>query len=419
MRNRILPAVALLSLLMAHAAPAAAQPAPTDCERAQHPVTELGRIKIIGTTIDPNSYPYSVPGGGADPTGGDARYVTARIQLKQPGDCDWLLVVRDHQFKLIQTFSRADFPGLDSSVLTARVYGPRAVLDLQQCPAGKAPPLLSVAEYVAMPKETKLNPYYSRQGDVAQWQPLYTQDEQYKRLGDFVGFFRASWERDFWSCSGVMITPDLFLTNWHCGAPRAVYRPGPGPGTFTAVSFPVDGYWDPLILRSVAVDLSWDGDAFSREFALVSEERERAVVAESMKLDYAVLKVKPLNYAGRVQPAPLRREALGREPIRIVHHPLSADKQLSICEVVSTSVRGWRDDSGDVDFTHMCDTEGGSSGAPVFDAGGRVVGLHHKGFDLDERCRPISPKLNRAVRIDEILKHLKDNYRSVYESLPM
>ena len=407
MRSRIL-AWAVVSLVLA--APVSAQ---SDCERAKHPVTELGRIQIIGTAIRPEDYPRLVPSGGDE-----ARYVSARVQLRQQGECDWVLVVRDHQYKLIQTLGPADFSGPESSVWTARVYGPHLILDLQQCPAGKAPPVLSVAEYLLMPKETTLNPFYSTQTNVAQWKALYTQDEQHRRLGDFVGFYRASWDREIWSCSGVMIAPDLFLTNWHCGAPRAVHQPGPQPGTFTEVPFPEAGYWDSLILSSVTIDLSWDSDPVSRDFVLVSDDRKKAVVAESKELDYAILKVKPLNYAGRVQPAPLRRDGLGAEAIRIVHHPLSLDKQLSTCEVVSTTAAGWLPGSGNVDFTHKCDTEAGSSGAPVFDAGGRVVGLHHRGFDLDARCQPVLPKLNRAVRMDKILTHLRDNYRPVYDSIP-
>ena len=35
------------------------------------------------------------------------------------------------------------------------------------------------------------------------------------------------------------------------------------------------------------------------------------------------------------------------------------------------------------DFTHTCDTAGGSSGAPVFNLEGQLVGVHHFGFADD------------------------------------
>jgi hypothetical protein len=51
------------------------------------------------------------------------------------------------------------------------------------------------------------------------------------------------------------------------------------------------------------------------------------------------------------------------------------------------------------DFTHTCDSAGGSSGAPVFDAEGHLVGLHHYGF-AEAQVQEWTE--NRAVRLERI-----------------
>ncbi len=376
-----------------------------DCERAANPVTELGRVRILGKSLNSTDFPYPIENS-------DARYISVRIKLNDPGQCNWYLAVRDTEFKLIQNFTREEFVASDS-VWTARINGSKVILDLQQCVADSAPPKFIVAEYILMPKETK-NPYYSKQGDAPRWKPLYKQDEQFRRYGDVVGFLKASWNKTLWSCTGVMIAADLFLTNWHCGSPGFIPPEAPLPSATRLPQFPETGYWNEFIRSSITIDLSWDDDAVSRDFVLT----ERGVVAQSIELDFAVLEVKPLNFVGKVRPAQLRDEPLGKESLWIVHHPLAINKQISNCEVVNASFQGWRLESGAVDFTHRCDTEAGSSGAPVFDARGRVVGLHHRGFDLDPKtCDALLPKLNKGVRIDEIIKHIKKNECEVYKRI--
>ena len=54
----------------------------------------------------------------------------------------------------------------------------------------------------------------------------------------------------------------------------------------------------------------------------------------------------------------------------------------------------------DTDFSHLCDTMGGSSGSPVLSRRSlEVIGLHHLGIDLaDKDWR----HQNRAVRMELI-----------------
>jgi hypothetical protein len=50
--------------------------------------------------------------------------------------------------------------------------------------------------------------------------------------------------------------------------------------------------------------------------------------------------------------------------------------------------------ASETDFTHTCDTVGSSSGSPVFNEAGQVVGLHHYGFGSGGEWNE-----NRAIRI--------------------
>ncbi len=71
------------------------------------------------------------------------------------------------------------------------------------------------------------------------------------------------------------------------------------------------------------------------------------------------------------------------EDLFIIQHPGSQPKQVSFinCRLTQTHISG-RDEG--TDFTHTCDTAGGSSGSPIFNAEGLLVGLHHFGFQEDQ-----------------------------------
>jgi V8-like Glu-specific endopeptidase len=85
-------------------------------------------------------------------------------------------------------------------------------------------------------------------------------------------------------------------------------------------------------------------------------------------------------------------------------------KQITMhCGVQSWSVPGWTAGASTVDFSHDCDTEGGSSGAPVFNTSGQIVGLHHYGHAVDPATCRDTDSVNKAVRIDQIIDYLTRN----------
>lgn len=84
----------------------------------------------------------------------------------------------------------------------------------------------------------------------------------------------------------------------------------------------------------------------------------------------------------------------------VIQHPgQNVPKQVSIIDCKAVARR--LDARGSAtDFTHTCDTATGSSGSPILDATGRVVGLHHFGF---EDAPDSNWSENRAVHSDLIL----------------
>lgn len=66
----------------------------------------------------------------------------------------------------------------------------------------------------------------------------------------------------------------------------------------------------------------------------------------------------------------------------IIQHPDGQAKQVSFveCRALERQVDGR---APQTDFAHSCDTAGGSSGSPIFDMTGNLVGLHHFGFKED------------------------------------
>ena len=89
------------------------------------------------------------------------------------------------------------------------------------------------------------------------------------------------------------------------------------------------------------------------------------------------------------------RPAQDGERLFIIQHPAGEPKQISEgdCIVFESSSPGRVTRS---DFAHLCDTLGGSSGSPVFNVSGEVVGLHHWGRDVSGRYSGS----NRAVRME-------------------
>jgi V8-like Glu-specific endopeptidase len=154
-------------------------------------------------------------------------------------------------------------------------------------------------------------------------------------------------------CTGFLVGESLFMTNHHCLFDKA--------GKVRRVD-----------LIRVTFDYLRDTPLVPRYKA--AEYGVRGAIAIDEDLDYALLVLtgKPGNIHGKLK-IDAKFEDGENGDVKIIQHPQGRPKELS------------RDDSAvlkrsDLFLHYRADTEGGSSGSPVFARNGRqVVALHHVG----------------------------------------
>ncbi|MEM1237622.1 MAG: serine protease [Pseudomonadota bacterium] len=182
------------------------------------------------------------------------------------------------------------------------------------------------------------------------------------------------------ACTGFMVSEDLMITNEHCVNSAQECRE-------TKILF---GFEENQNGNAVAKDQYACG-----ELVAVSAEKDAALLR--VKERFLVSPPGSDNKYGHLTLASGNEVTQGTK-IFIIQHPGGEPKQISDidCLVDLTPVNGY---ATDLDFAHTCDTITGSSGSPVLNGQGEVVGLHHLGHDSSGRF----VDLNRAVHIRHVM----------------
>lgn len=317
------------------------------------------------------------------------RYIRLLIEAEAAGAPGWTLVIRDINQHVLQILGAQDIEA-EGDILTRRMA--TNALQLELVGPENALPKLLLRQQIVMPFAVEGQPYYSRKTpEVDDWEALYGMPMSTKRKwGDNVAFLMIGLNEGSQpaTCSGIALPPDLLLTAWHCG-PRLN---GAGDSIVSA-------FWSQSICDRTLIDLSWDDDEVSREFIC------REVLARSRDLDYVLLRVHSIDGSPAIGPVPinLRRDAITAS---IIHHPAASQKVISAdCQILDWALSSGTDQTPGAGFAHNCDSESGSSGAPVFDSKGAVIGMHHRGFEKVPQTGSCDNR-NKAIWLDAILDDL-------------
>jgi len=179
--------------------------------------------------------------------------------------------------------------------------------------------------------------------------------------------------------SAFRIADDLLLTNWHVLHNR---HTGSMATTVTAeFGYEDDGRGGVLTATAIACDVA----------SIVTDQAD----------DWAVIRPQqPLQDGWPILELSAAVDPVNEESAYIVQHPLGDRKRLGY-------VRNQISDFDDRVLHYLTDTQEGSSGSPVFDAAGRLIGLHHVGGTPQDVIGRVPISKNEGIRIPRVVAGLQ------------
>jgi hypothetical protein len=297
--------------------------------------------------------------------------VSLRVHVIVTGpSAGWRLRIRSEDTgTLVETYTPSATTMAVEGFWTRDIPGRAAFVDLELTAPG-TPPQVIVDRYAYDTRPSTQQAIHGIDGRLK----IVEASAPIRAHGGYVGRLRIIIEgMGQATCTGFLVTPALLFTNEHC------------------VSSPTEA-------RSTLVDLGYDQPDRPTETLRTTE-----LVVVNHDLDYALLRLErpaPAQFSSALMSGSTLST---NQQLLIVEHPLGGYKQVSLesCEVSDLEMSGVT--SALTDFGHRCDTLNGSSGSPVIDlASGRVVGLHHFGFDLQANTL-----VNRAVLMKLVLADVK------------
>lgn len=183
-------------------------------------------------------------------------------------------------------------------------------------------------------------------------------------------------------CSGSLVGPNLFLTNHHCIAAE-------NGGTTPAEDITI---WMEYTSPSSKLN----------ENSLAGVTK---IVSHNQSLDYALLELnKPLgNKYGWLEVEKNPNSIQQSRSVKIIQHPAGRPKEIVTNNTDIINCQG-KFSSEQAFMCYLADTEGGSSGSPVFDLeGSKIIALHHSGmegrFNLGTKIVYIAEKIKSYLPV--------------------
>lgn len=378
--------------------PAIAQPANGPVCRTPELTTSFGRWFSPSVVLTPNVPSAVAPNDGLD-VGGQRLF----LRLDKAGSGKWKIAIRAADNRLLSLIDASDFPLSDQNgktgLWTGRLDGAQLYVEIvSKDRSVQVVVEKGIALRVKAPVDARL---FSLQSNTPRWEELYSvNDATIRSLGAVVGMMHSggvsrvqidagTYAPQSWCCSGVMISPDLYMTNYHCGSPDAVS----------------DDAWGQDQCDITVIDLGWEEKGVRRQFAC------RKVIAKSRRLDYAILRVTPVagtegGRGGSLAAVVALSPAMPNDRVFVIHHASCEFKRVSRKCYLRDRRRAWTDPGLATDkpeYGYDCDTEPGASGGPVFNERGQLVALHHLGF---KQCGG-GDKLNAAVGMTAIIDDVR------------
>jgi V8-like Glu-specific endopeptidase len=266
------------------------------------------------------------------------------------GAVNAVLKLRDRNGTLIREYSTAELL-TKGTLWTPVVPGDYVLVSLQS----DEPPLgfsLSIDQiaYQALAGAPRSSVGLDEKEPIARYadDPIISKVERSVAKISFVD------QGDLYTCTGFLIEPGYLITNQHCVAKQEVCD-----------------------TTTVVFDYEFDRNGilrFGEQYGCIQ------VVKVDFGLDYALLQLTgdPASKWGTLKLT--NSDPVQQGPIFVVQHPAGQPKMISKINCLAGAVPVDGRAAG-TDFTHSCDTVGGSSGAPIFNENGEVIGLHHYGFN--------------------------------------
>ncbi|MFJ7067678.1 trypsin-like peptidase domain-containing protein [Streptomyces sp. NPDC101115] len=201
--------------------------------------------------------------------------------------------------------------------------------------------------------------------------------------------------------TGWLIAPGLLVTNHHV----VNARNGIGGGRKRAAEEDLQ-----LQVRNSRTRFDYGADQAETEEATAS-----GLVAWDEELDYAVVRLttaQPERMVLRVATTPCQAQGNAPQAVNIIQHPKGMPKRVALRNNLVYQ-------ADEKNLAYFTDTQGGSSGSPVFTDRWTVVALHRgarRVSDLDYQGRTTAV-VNVGTQMSRILTHLRENRPELYEEI--